>query len=422
MKDISVGTARATRLMAIMLVGACPLAVGLMGCASDSRDIQRAAEYRDGHEPAAEIGATPPGKPAAHVSFRKVEASTVLLGVEVRNPQDEKLGKIKALALDLEHGRVVEVLVSSGGFLGMGQRIVAVPPKALMFDPIGGTADPAGGVYRLNMGQRKFKAAPEFVLSQWAEYCQSRHVAEAYRYCGEEPYFAADGEASRSGNTATEPLGYIQRASKLMYLPINNLQNEPLGLVDNFLYDLPRGRVLHVIVVAPGFIKTKRVIPARALRFNAAHDALCMDVSLRAFQDEPRFKWAYGEHGDVTGHYRQETYSNTTVAANQGVNTRQNVQEGYASDYTPLMQGSSFADVDRTHRIYVAMRADASLSENAQGVEVGTLNGRMTLRGHVNTEEGKRAIGAIAAMVGRPENVSNLLEIRPVPVPKTAAN
>jgi osmotically-inducible protein OsmY len=46
-------------------------------------------------------------------------------------------------------------------------------------------------------------------------------------------------------------------------------------------------------------------------------------------------------------------------------------------------------------------------------VEVGTLNGRVTLRGHVNTEEGKRVIGGIAAMTAQPENVSNLLEVRP---------
>jgi osmotically-inducible protein OsmY len=49
-------------------------------------------------------------------------------------------------------------------------------------------------------------------------------------------------------------------------------------------------------------------------------------------------------------------------------------------------------------------------------VEVGTLDGRVTLRGHVNTDEGKRVIGEIAAKAVRPENVSNLLEVRPVPV------
>ena len=60
------------------------------------------------------------------------------------------------------------------------------------------------------------------------------------------------------------------------------------------------------------------------------------------------------------------------------------------------------------------MQSDTNLSQNAQNVEVGTLNGRITLRGHVNTAEGKRIIGFIAGQTGRPENVSNLLEIRPL--------
>jgi osmotically-inducible protein OsmY len=42
-----------------------------------------------------------------------------------------------------------------------------------------------------------------------------------------------------------------------------------------------------------------------------------------------------------------------------------------------------------------------------------TLNAQTTLRGHVNTIEGKRRIGEIAMKAGRPENVSNQLQVRP---------
>ena len=347
----------------------------------------------------------PAAEPPTHENFRAVEQSISVIRMEVKDSQDQNIGRVDDLAIDLENGRLVEVIVSSGGFLGLGERTVAVPPAALRFDP-------ADGVLRINVDKEKFKAAPDFAMSKWAEHSQSRHVAEVYRYYGQKPYFAADGQDSRSGNTATEPLGYIQRSSKLLGLPVKNLQDEPLGNVNSFLCDLASGRVLHVIVLAPGFLKTKSVIPARELRFNAAHDALYLDVSTQAFKNEPRFKWIYGDKGD----FQEETFSDTKVAANEGVNTRQNVREGTANTYTPLAQGTSFADVDITYRIYVAMRADASLSQNAENVEVGTLDGRVTLRGHVNTDEGKRVIGEIAAKTVRPENVSNLLEVRPVPV------
>jgi hypothetical protein len=40
------------------------------------------------------------------------------------------------------------------------------------------------------------------------------------------------------------------------------------------------------------------------------------------------------------------------------------------------------------------------------------MNAQTTLRGHVNSIEGKYKIGEIAKKAGRPENVSNLLEVR----------
>lgn len=337
-----------------------------------------------------------------HTNFRKAEGSFSVIGMKVMNYQDQRLGTVRDLGIDLENGRLVEVVVAApSGFLGLVQRTAAVPPGALAYDPV-------SGVIRLNMDTETFKVAPSFKMSQWAEHTESRNVAEIYRYYGEEPYFAADGKSSKSGNTATEPLGYIQRSSKLIGLTIKNLQNEPLGVVDTLLFDLASGRVSHVIVVNPGFAHTKSVIQASALEFSVARDALQMDVSIEAFKNEPRFKWVHGPKGT----FRQEAFSNTAVAANDGLNTKQNVQAGIASSYTPLAQGSSFRDVDKTHRIYAAMQADASLSKTAQNVEVGTLNGQTTLRGNVNTEDGKRAIGEIAAKAGRPENVSNLLEVR----------
>lgn len=207
------------------------------------------------------------------------------------------------------------------------------------------TFDETNALLRLNVDKQKFKAAPAFAMSRWAEQSQSLRVAEVYRYYGQEPYFASDGHASKSGNTATEPLGFVQRSSKLIHLPVKDKQNKQLGIVSSFLFDLPHGRIIHVIVMAPGF-QTKSVIPARALRYNAKRDALLLDDSAQAFKDEPRFKWTYGENGD----FQQETYANVKVAANDGVNTRQNVHEGSSGAYTPLVQGSSFRDVDKRVR------------------------------------------------------------------------
>jgi hypothetical protein len=405
----------------------------------------------------------PASDPPNPKSFGASEHEVSIIGLEVKGSRDKTLGDVKDLALDLENGRIVEVIVASGGFMGLGQKTVAAPPGAFQFDA-------AAGVLRLNVDKEKFNSAPEFEMSKRAENFTSRRVAEVYRFFGQKPYFAEDGE--KPGNTATEPLGFVQRSSKLSHFAVKNRQNKLLGRLESFQYSLWNGRVVHVVVLNPGYRHTKSVIPARALRFNAAHDSLNLDDSEQAFKDEPRFKsaatdygdrgdfgdygvsgasgtygtfGAYGEYGDYgnygdygdfgdTGDYgpygkfgaygnrgakedfQQETYTNRIVAANGGVDTKQNVQEGSAKAHTPLAQGPGFADMETTRRIYAAMRADASLSKNAQNVEVGTVDGRVTLRGHVNTEGGKQTIGKIASWVARPENVSNLLEVRPLPV------
>lgn len=349
---------------------------------------------------------------SAEIKYRAVQSSYSIIGLRVMNAQDQTLGRVRDLAIDLENGRLVEVIVgSSSGFLGLVQRHVAVPPTALWYDPV-------SQVIRLSMDKAKFKAAPELEYANWAEHSQSRHVAASYRYFGQKPYFAADGQDSAPGNTAFEPLGYIQRISKLSGLTVKNLQGELLGKVNTVLFDLASGLVFHVIVLAPGLSNEKSVIQAQALKFNPARTGLLLDISKQAFKDEPRLKWTYDNKGD----FQQESFVNRAVAANGGVNTKQNVQAGTASTYTPLAQGTEFRDVDKTYRIHAAMRADARLSANAQNVEVGTLNGQTTLRGHVDTEEGRRIIGEIAAGAGRPENVSNLLEVRRLPGATRQAN
>src|SRR5690242_9900198 len=54
------------------------------------------------------------------------EKASNIIGREVKNNQNEKLGKVDNLAIDLESGRVVGVLLSMGGMLGVGDHMIAV--------------------------------------------------------------------------------------------------------------------------------------------------------------------------------------------------------------------------------------------------------------------------------------------------------
>jgi sporulation protein YlmC with PRC-barrel domain len=53
-----------------------------------------------------------------------------IIGTDVRNAQGEKIGDIKDLVLDAQ-GRATVAIVSTGGFLGIGDRLHAVPWDSL---------------------------------------------------------------------------------------------------------------------------------------------------------------------------------------------------------------------------------------------------------------------------------------------------
>jgi uncharacterized protein YrrD len=63
---------------------------------------------------------------------RAVNKAHNLIGMEVRNRNDEKLGEIKDLVVDLQSGKVAYATLAVGGFIGIGEKLIAVPTSALM--------------------------------------------------------------------------------------------------------------------------------------------------------------------------------------------------------------------------------------------------------------------------------------------------
>jgi len=299
--------------------------------------------------------------------------------IQVKNFQDESLGRIKDLGIDLINGRIVVALIVCDSSLELGKKIVAVPPTALLPDMI-------NGVYRLNVSTEVFKTAAAIDLSKWTDTGRSERVAAAYKLFGQDPYFLEEGDtASKTDQRPKVALGYVERSSKILDLPVGNYQDVKFGKVWSLTLDIPKGRILNVVVIAPGNFKTKSIIPSLALAFNSTRDGLLLDDTKLEFADEPRYVFTEAAFGQDP-YFERETLKGprTSVA---------------------LVQGSSYRDVDRTVRINQEIR---TAKINARNVEVGTINDRITLRGWVHTEEDKNRIAAIAiAAATLAENVDN---------------
>jgi len=406
-----------------------------------------------------------------------------VIGMTVNNLQDEKLGKVSDLAVDLESGRVVQVIIATGGFLGMGSALTAVPPGALHHDI-------AQNVLHLNASKEKLKDAPRFDAAKWDEATQSNRVTEVYGYYGEQPYFVADREGyvtprqdgtinktmsrhldgrlntnetrtidpihsaetarnlnatknwdgtrnpdgtvsrnadanTRGANSTWSSLGYVEKASKLMGTAVKNPQNEQLGKVENFNVDLAAGRIVAVIISSGGFLgmgDELSAVPPSALKFNADHDTLQLDATKESLASSPHFKaneWPDFNQSDYVGGvyhaYNVEPYFSTNASTGAD-NTRRNVRDRDSRTLTPLDQGNSQPDVNTTAQIRKEIIATPGMTTNAKNVKIITMNGRVTLRGPVNTTEEKTRIGEIAERIARSANVDNQLEVTTTPV------
>jgi sporulation protein YlmC with PRC-barrel domain len=73
----------------------------------------------------------PQTKDAKGRFMQKVLAADTLTGDTVVNRQKEDLGKIEHLMIDVQTGRVAYAVLSFGGFLGMGDKLFAIPWSAL---------------------------------------------------------------------------------------------------------------------------------------------------------------------------------------------------------------------------------------------------------------------------------------------------
>ncbi|HWV55761.1 PRC-barrel domain-containing protein [Pseudorhodoplanes sp.] len=93
-----------------------------------------------------------------------------LIGVNVYNQQNEKLGEINELIMN-SSGQVAGAVIGVGGFLGMGERDVMVPLNQLRFSSDGATTTGSAnnGDHKwyperavLNANKDQLKAMPEF--------------------------------------------------------------------------------------------------------------------------------------------------------------------------------------------------------------------------------------------------------------------
>jgi sporulation protein YlmC with PRC-barrel domain len=169
----------------------------------ESRAISR-DDARDGVAPSedAKEGAFPA---TVRPGIRRVITASTLTGDRVRNAASEDLGTIEEIMLDPESGRIAYAVLSFGGFLGIGDKLFAVPWSALRVDQ-------GEHQFVLDIDRATLEKAPGFDKDNWPDMADPSFGRDVHQHYGQTPYWehtiTAAGDSTGERNVADRSREY----------------------------------------------------------------------------------------------------------------------------------------------------------------------------------------------------------------------
>jgi len=112
----------------------------------------------------------------------QVLSADTLKNEKVVNAAGENLGRIQDYMLDLDSGRIAYCVLSFGGFLGMGDKLFAVPWQAMKLDT-------ANHCFILDVSKERLKNAPGFDKDRWPGSADREFQSRVYSFYNVRSYW-----------------------------------------------------------------------------------------------------------------------------------------------------------------------------------------------------------------------------------------
>jgi sporulation protein YlmC with PRC-barrel domain len=283
----------------------------------------------------------------------ELQRASHLIGMELKNFRDEKLGVISDLAMELESAQLVLLFASKPGFFGLGGKTKAIPPGALLQHTDGKTLV-------LDIEKEQWTGAPTIEPPAWVRQADLSLLEAIYRHyavpcfwketaartplissreaveheplqgagqpqTGIEsrsetfpPIASPDWESSglKTDQSRLLPIRIIA-ASDVIGTKVKNSKNENLGNVRDLILDLVNGRVAYAVISVDGSRSADAklvAIPPSALTSHASK-AFLFNADKHRLQGAPGFTenvWPdFGNvswGADVYRYYGREPY------------------------------------------------------------------------------------------------------------------
>jgi sporulation protein YlmC with PRC-barrel domain len=209
----------------------------------------------------------------------RIQKASDLIGKPVQNPDGERLGEVQDLAIDGEHGRVAYVVLSMGGFLGMGEKWFAIPTGAL-------TLPKSAEHFVLAIDKDRLKSAAGFNKDEWPAMGDSAWGMQTHKFYGVQPYWITEGEGSTPAKL------HIEKASEIIGRSVQNDEGETLGTIKDLVIDPDRYRVSYTVLTFGGFMgfgDKLFAIPNGAMQMHNSESYAVLTTDKDRLKDAPGF-------------------------------------------------------------------------------------------------------------------------------------
>ncbi|MCC4770195.1 hypothetical protein FXV91_08295 [Methanosarcina sp. DH2] len=266
----------------------------------------------------------------AHKNNPDFLSASTIKGDKVVNTAGEDLGKIEELMVDVDDGRIAYAVLSFGGFLGMGDKLFAIPWQAFRLK----LHDHA---FLLDVPKETLENAEGFDKDNWP--VTSREwLSRNYTYYGYQPYWQTEvaGQTVIRGETEAKRVSRASRenpdflsADTMKGDKVVNTSGDDVGKIDELMIDLENGKVAYAVLSHGGILGIGSklfAIPWQALTLRVHDHAFVLNIPKETFDkaegfDKGNWPLTREELSRTYTYYGYEPYWQALPAAAAGVST-----------------------------------------------------------------------------------------------------
>jgi len=237
--------------------------------------------------------------------------ATEIAGMKVRNGANKELGTVKDTVIDVRAGQVRYVALSYGGFLGLGDKLFAVPFDALTHHHgVSGDAH----YFVLNIDEETLKRSPGFDQDKWPNFADPKFNSgidtyyEKFRRPADRragvSVNANNGRVSvdvnRKPKTANQAAdksseSIVLRASLILGMKVQNEARKDLGTVNDLVIEMDNGKIRYAALSYGGVLGLgDKLFAVPWSAFECRHDVSDKDYTLVLNIDEAQLRKATG--------------------------------------------------------------------------------------------------------------------------------